>query len=210
MLLEKALNTIKNLRGTDVRVFGQPYHIDDINIEHSDLSIDIVDVLENLEYFELTSFDYYNEETEEYEEFNFNDAAEFISFMEDTYGIEEISGDNSYNWGSPINNDFYYHIYYNKVLNEYYYVMAVHQYGDVRGNYTNEFVLRFSNDFEFLEVIEESNKYYTLKDIAGNDLYFDLRITSEGLTYEDSYEYEGLNLLDYENIDDLQKDILKL
>ena len=208
-LLEKALNTIKNLRGQEVKVFGQPYRIDS-NIEYSDLSIDVLEVFERFDYFEVTSIDYYNPDTDEYEEIEFNSSDEFISHMEDLYGIEEISGDNSYNWGSPVSNDFYYHIYYNEELNEYYYVVAIHKYGDVRGNYTNEFVLRFSNDFEFLELLEESNKYYTLKDKEGNDIYFDLRVTSEGLTYEDEYKYQGLNLFDYENIDDLQKDILKL
>ena len=177
----------------------------------SDKAEDVLEVFKRFDYLELTSIDYYNPDTDEYEEIEFNNSDEFISHMEDLYGIEEISSDNSYNWGSPISNNFYYHIYYNEVLNEYYYVVAIHKYGDVRGNYTDEFVLRFSNDFEFLELLEESNKYYKLKDKEGNDIYFDLRVTTEGLTYEDgSYHYQDLNLLDYDNIEDLQKDILNL
>ena len=198
-LLEKALNTIKDLRGSEV-------------IENSDLSIDVVEVFERFDYFELTSIESYNPDTDEYEDIEFSDADEFISHMRDLYGIEEISSDNSYNWGSPVSNHFYYHVYYNEELNEYYYVVAIHKDGDVRGNYTNEFVLRFSSDFEFLQLLEDSTKYYTLKDAEGNDLYFDLRVVNEGLTYaeDDSYYYQDLNLLNYDSLEDLQKDILNL
>lgn len=209
-LLEKSLNTIKNLRGTEVRVFGQPYHIDDTNIEYNDLVIDVVEVFENLKDYEITSYEYYNPDTDEYEEIEFNNADEFISCMEDLYGIEEVRGDNSYNWSSPISNHFYIHEYYNRELSEYYYVVAIHKFGDVRGNYTNEFVLKFDNDYAFFELLNGGNKYYTLHDKEGNELYFDLGIFDEGLTYEGEYSYNGLELSAYENIEDLQKDILNL
>lgn len=209
-LLEKSLNTIKNLRGQDVEVFGQPYHIDDNNIEYNDLIIDVLDVFENLKGYEITEYEYYNPDTDEYEELEFDDCDDFISFMENTYGIEEVKCDNSYNWNSPISNNFYIYQYYNRELNEYYYVIAIHKYGDVRGNYTNEFVLKFNDDYTFLEMLEESTKYYTLHDKDENDIYFDLRIFDQGLTYEGEYEYQDLYLLDYENIEDLQKDILNL
>lgn len=209
-LLEKSLNTIKNLRGTEVEVFGQPYHIDDTNIEYTDLVIDVVEVFGNLKEYEITEYEYYNPDTEEYEDIEFNDCDEFISYMDDTYGIEEVSSDNSYNWSSPISNNFYIHQYYNRDLDYYYYVIAIHMYGDVRGNYTNEFVLKFDSDYEFMELLNECNKYYTLQDKDGNELYFDLGIFDEGLTYEGEYSYNGLDLSAYENIDDLQKDILNL
>lgn len=209
-LLEKALNTIKNLRGQDVEVFGQPHHIDDSSIEYNDLVIDVVEVFENLKEYEITEYEYYNPDTEEYEDIEFNNCDEFISYMDDTYGIEEVSSDNSYNWSSPISNNFYIHQYYNRELDYYYYIIAIHMYGDVRGNYTNEFVLKFDNDYEFLELLNECNKYYTLQDKDENELYFDLGIFDEGLTYEGEYSYNGLDLSAYENIDDLQKDILNL
>lgn len=209
-LLEKALNTIKNLRGQDVEVFGQPHHIDDSSIEYNDLVIDVVEVFENLKEYEITEYEYYNPDTEEYEDIEFNNCDEFISYMDDTYGIEEVSSDNSYNWSSPISNNFYIHQYYNRELDYYYYIIAIHMYGDVRGNYTNEFVLKFDNAYEFLELLNECNKYYTLQDKDENELYFDLGIFDEGLTYEGEYSYNGLDLSAYENIDDLQKDILNL
>ena len=210
-LLEKSLNTIKNLRGTDVEVFGQPHHIDDNNIEYNDLIIDVLEVFENLKDYEITEYDYYNPDTDEYEEIEFNSSYDFIIHMEDLYGIEETRCDNSYNWGAPISNDFYFNEYYNSELNEYYYVVAIHKYGDVRGNYTDEFVLKFDNDYDFLELLNECNKYYTLHDKDGNELEFELNIFNEGLTDEDGdYYYDELNLLDYDNIEDLQKDILNL
>ena len=209
-LLEKSLNTIKNLRGTDVEVFGQPYHIDNINIEYNDLTIDVLEVFENLKDYEITEYCDYNPDTDEYEDVEFNNADEFISYMEDMYGIEELSSDNSYNWSSPISNNFYIHEYYNRELNEYYYVIAIHKYGDVRGNYTNEFILKFDNNYDLFELLAESNKYYTLEDKDGNELEFELNIFNEGLTYECEYEYNGLDLVSYDTIEDLQKDILNL
>lgn len=209
-LLEKALNTIKNLRGQDVEVFGQPYHIEDSNIEYNDLVIDVLEIFENLKEYEITSYEYYNDDTEDYEELNFDDCDDFISYMEDLYGIEEVKSDNSYNWGSPVSNNFYIHQYYNSELDEYYYIIAIHKYGDVRGNYTNEFVLKFNDDYTFLEMLNESNKYYTLEDKEGNEIYFDLGVFDEGLTYEGEYGYQGLDLAEYENIEDLQKDIINL
>ena len=125
-LLEKALNTIKNLRGQDVEVFDQPYHIDNINIEYNDLILDVLEVFKNLKDYEITEYEDYNPETGEYEEIEFNSSYDFIIHMEDLYGIEEIRCDNSYNWGSPISNDFYFNEYYNSELNEYYYVVAIH------------------------------------------------------------------------------------
>lgn len=208
-LLEKSLNTIKNLRGTEVEVFGQPHQVES-TIEYSDLTIDVVEVFRNFYGYEVTSVDYYNPDTDEYEEIEFNNADEFISCMEDLYGIEEVRGDNSYNWSSPISNHFYIHEYYNSELSEYYYVVAIHKFGDVRGNYTNEFVLKFDNDYAFFELLNGGNKYYTLHDKDGNELYFDLGIFDEGLTYEGEYSYNGLELSAYENIEDLQKDILNL
>lgn len=208
-LLEKSLNTIKNLRGTEVRVFGQPHHVED-SIRWNDLVIDTVEVFKNFYDYELTSIDYYNPDTDEYEEVEFDDADEFISHMEDLYGIEEIGSNNSYNWSAPISNNFYMHEYYNSGLDEYYYIIAIHKYGDVRGNYTNEFILKFDNDYGFLDLLNNCNKYYTLQDKDGNEVDFDLDIFREGLTYEGEYEYMGLDLASYDTIEDLQKDILNL
>ena len=208
-LLEKSLNTIKNLRGTEVEVFGQPHQVES-TIEYSDITIDVVEVFKNFYGYEVTSVDYYNPDTDEYEEIEFNNADEFISCMEDLYGIEEVRGDNSYNWSSPISNHFYIHEYYNRELSEYYYVVAIHKFGDVRGNYTNEFVLKFDNDYAFFELLNGGNKYYTLHDKEGNEIYFDLGIFDEGLTCEGEYSYNGLELSAYGNIEDLQKDILNL
>ena len=80
-LLEKALNTIKNLRGQDVEVFGQPYHIGDSNIEYNDLVIDILEVFENLKDYEITEYEDYNPETDEYEEIEFKNSYDFIIHM---------------------------------------------------------------------------------------------------------------------------------
>src|SRR5699024_1669461 len=41
--------------------------------------------------------------------------------------------------------------------------MKVHRYGDVRGNYTETFLLEFDNDYTFLETISENSKLVTIE-----------------------------------------------
>src|SRR5699024_12732373 len=41
--------------------------------------------------------------------------------------------------------------------------MKVHRYVDVRGNYTETFLLEFDNDYTFLETISENSKLVTIE-----------------------------------------------
>ena len=175
-LLEKALNTIKNLRGQNVEVFGQPYPIDDNNIEYNDLVIDVLEVFKNLKKYEITEYEDYNPETDEYEEIEFNNSYDFIIHMEDLYRIEETRCDNSYNWGSPVSNDFYFNEYYNSELDEYYYVVGIHKYGDVRGNYTDEVLIKFDGEWELQEKFYENEYAYKVVEVEVNGKKYDVNV----------------------------------
>ena len=214
--IEKVINELNELNGNKVDVFGRKVVVNN-SVEWRDLTIDTRDVLNHLKEFEVTEYcieEYddagYIENETIYNITNDEDISKYIDYLEGEYGLEYRDGDNTYNWSSPIMNNLHWEHYYSETLDKHYYVCNVHLYGDVRGNYSDSFILETYNDYVFLETLSESDEFYTLEDKEGNEIYFQLSIFNEGLTNEcGEYEYNVLYLLDYENIDDLQKDILK-
>ena len=182
---------IKNLRGKEVRIFGQPTVLSD---SVDDYTIDILDVLSNLSDYviDLNSYiDYYYDDElecdEEYcifDDVDGNDVDDVLEVLE-RYGyisdVCDYKGDNSYNWGSPISNDFNISVYNDMLDGGIFVEFKVHRYGDVRGNYTDSVLLHFNNEYEFYEILSENNKYATVT-VDGVDYDIDIRITS------DSYE----------------------
>lgn len=162
------IKEMKELRGADVRVFGQPTTLSN---ECDDFTIDIVDILEALSDYELVSlYDYdYDENGEEFERDileECNDADDILNELEKWGYIKDTcdyKGDNSYNWSSPINHDFDIKQYDNMLDNGVFIVLKCHRYGDVRGNYTNEVVLKFDSDYEFFELLMDTDKYFTVE-----------------------------------------------
>ena len=128
--LNQVIEEIKELRGKDVYIFGQPQTLKN---ELDLLEIDVIDVLENFKNYEI-------------------DINE-IDIMEYT----EIEGGNSYNWYSPISNHINYTTYkkddHNIIVE-----CRVHRYSDIRSNYTDYFYLNFTYPTEFFEALLESNK----------------------------------------------------
>lgn len=159
-----------------------------------DFTINVLEVLENLKSYEVTEIPVFtDEEMEELEEnqnaieIEQNNVEKIIDFLSDCYGYEEIDCNNTYNWSAPINHDFYYHIYKSSENDTIYIVMAIHKYGDVRCNYTNEFLLQFDNIDEFFEVLSYSNKYYYIE--TENTVEYDVNVDifSEGVTVNDEW-----------------------
>ena len=139
-----------------------------LELTADDFTIDVLEVLENLKSYEVTNIPLFtdNEEYKENEnviEIEKNNVENIISFLEDCYEYEETSCNNTYNWSSPVNRDFYFHVYESKENDTVYVTMAVHILGDVRCNYTNEFLLQFDYIEEFYEVLSYSNKYYYIE-----------------------------------------------
>ena len=96
----------------------------------------------------------------------------FINYMEE-HCVENFGGDNTYNHNGRLQNDFMWETF--KLADDrYWVVLKFHIGGDIRGNYTDEIVLEFSYDTEFLELLEEiPTDYY---------LYFVLEV--DGTVYE--------------------------
>ena len=80
---------------------------------------------------------------------------------------------NTYNWNANIDHDIDVAETY---LNGYTYMaIMVHRYGDIRANYTDRFLVRFDNKYDWFEF----NSRMQYKEIAGGRYYVDIDIMTE-------------------------------
>ena len=208
-LLNLAMDDLKELRGKEVKVFGQPTKLFD-TIEENDGIVDILEVLYNIKEDEFTSIedDVYDEDGY-YLDTNtteFTDLDIFYNWLEQ-YEYKEVKCDNSYNWGSPLSNDIDFTIYRNITLDEYYVTMKIHRYGDVRGNYTEEFILKYDHDYDFYESLHDCNKYWSYTDEDGVIWYCDIDIFRDTfyISVENSFNYGDDYTCDIETYEDFIK-----
>lgn len=204
-LLTLVIEDLKELRGKEVRVFGQPTVLRD-TIEENDGIIDILDVLEYIKEDEFTSMEediYIGDEYEGTNTIEFTDVDVFYNWL-DQYEYEEVKSDNSYNWGSPLSNDIDFTIYHNITFDEYYVVIKIHRYGDVRCNYTEEFILKYDHEEDFYESLYDCNKYWSYTDEDGVMWYCDINIFSDTfyISVENSFNYGDDYICDIETYED--------
>lgn len=177
-----------------------------LELTTDDFTINVLDVLEGLREYEVTDIPVFtdNEEYEEQQnvvEIEKNNVDNMISFLEDCYEYEETSCNNTYNWSAPINHDFYYHVYESKIDDKIYITMAVHILGDVRCNYTNEFLLQFDSIEEFYEILGNNSKYYTIEVDYGVEYYINVDLFNDGVMLNDDW----FDTSDFTTIGELQK-----
>lgn len=113
---------------------------------------------------------------------------------------EDTKGYNTYNWGANISNDLNYHV--RETEAEFIMAIAVHLRGDIRAGYSDYFVVKFEDFYEWFNL--ESRIQHKL---ITDTLIADIDITSEG--YE-VYDYSTDNYVGtfYElEIEDLLKEI---
>ena len=165
--LNNIISDLKSLEGQLVGKGGYFEHIYTNNAD--DTTISTIDILKDLEPYEIETFEIYNYCNEEEDEIIEVTADEFLEIEE----YEEIKCNNSYNWNAPLTNHIDYRIYkslnYDGIIVE----LKVHRYGDVRCNYTEEAYFKFNEEYEFYEVLMESNKYFT---IEKNDKIYQIEI----------------------------------
>ena len=182
------INDLRELRGKQVKVFGQPTTLDS-GYDDNDLIVDTIDVLTELRGYEveldlyeddINNMRYEESEDGEIEEFEFDTIDSFMENMQDLGYIDwdNGKGDNSYNYGGYFSNDLNWHIYKSLVDNRIYVELKAHRFGDVRGNYTDTVLLEFQDDYTFYEIISEG-KYI---DIVVNDIEYN--ISCNGLSDE--------------------------
>ena len=190
--IHEIIDEVKALRGANVRVFGQPTTL---TSDYGKYIIDTIDILNNLEDYEIPEIiDYWTFEEEDGEDIEVLEeitCEEYLNILDDDGLLVEKNSDNTYNWSAPISNDFYYHIYENLRDDNLIIKIAIHRYGDVRGNYTDEFCIIVDSEEEFFDILSESDKFNTIE-IDGKNYYIDIRMFSDVFEVSDTYgEYIG-------------------
>lgn len=197
-----AINELKQLRGSQVEIFGRPVTLPNTV---DDLEIDTINILEDMEEYELGWYDFrcYTEDEDgnEIEVDIFEgcetaeqilDALEEYGYIEDTY----FAADNSYNWSSPVSNNFDFKLYRDFVSGGIFVDFSVHRFGDVRGNYTDSVIYRFDSEGEFYELLKDCNKYVQ---IGNYEVVVD--IFNDGFeVYDNEGEYILTSYGDYDDI----------
>ena len=181
------IDEVKALRGANVEVFGQPTTLP---FDYGKYTIDIIDVLNHLEDYEIPEIvDYWDfeedEDGEEEEVLHEISAEEYLELLDSQGMLVEGISNNTYNWSAPISNDFYYHIYENLRDDNLIIKIAIHRYGDVRGNYTDEFCIIVDSEEEFFDILSESDKFNTIE-IDGKEYYVDIRMFSDVFEVSDT------------------------
>ena len=124
------------------------------NIEDSKFYLDTKKLLQSLSYYEEEIPRYYIDNAP------YGDWYDGVdNYIEDLYGYDiEQSGNhnNTYNWSSKVSNDIEFTTL--DVGDRFLVMASAHRAGDVRGNYTNEFLLIFNNDSEFYDAIFEAQQ----------------------------------------------------
>ena len=184
--IHEIIEEVKALRGANVRVFGQPTTL---TSDYGKYTIDTIDILNTLEKYEAPEFvDYWTFEEEDGEDIEVLEEItyeEYLNILDDNGLLVEKNSGNTYNWSAPISNDFYYYIYENLRDDNLIIKIAIHRYGDVRGNYTDEFCIIVDSEEEFFDILSESDKFNTIE-IDGKEYYVDIRMFSDVFEVSDT------------------------
>ena len=173
------IEEVKNLRGANVEVFGQPTTLPS---DYGKYIIDTIDILNNLEDYEIPEIiDYWTfkeEDGEDIEVLEEITCEEYLEILDEEGLLVEKNSNNTYNWSAPISNDFYYHIYENLRDDNIIIKIAIHKYGDARCNYTDEFCIIVDSEEEFYDILCESDTFNTIE-IDEKKYYIDIRLFND-------------------------------
>lgn len=124
--------------------------------DEKDLIVDVIPFLESLEKYEIVEemIELYNYEADEYTDI---EGSELFEKLEDSGEIVEENHDNTYNWCSPLSNDLDFIKYKNVGTDEIYIKMMVHLGGDIRENYTDYILLKFDDEWEYMDAFYENS-----------------------------------------------------
>ena len=110
---------------------------------------------------------------------------------------------NTYNWNANIDHDL--DVAELELGGYTYMAIMVHRYGDVRANYTDRFLVRFDNEYEWSEL--ESIMQY--KTICDGRYFIDIDIMTETYTVWDNEEEVSVGEFYEIEVEDLLKEINK-
>jgi len=181
--LDRVIQQVKSARGGANR----PWIYDDNgNIASGVIRGDVIPLLEDLKEYELDVTD------------------EDIDRIIEDYRTES---DNTYNWGANISNDLNIDFAKDVEINGEYYdnvmVIMVHLYGDIRGGYSDYFVVPLT-----WEDLYEDFDDAVYQSIPINDRYIaDVNIFSEGYTVYDHETGDDIGEFYEPEVEDLLKEI---
>ena len=110
---------------------------------------------------------------------------------------------NTYNWSANIDHDI--DVAELELDGYTYMAIMVHRWGDVRGNYTNRFLVRFDNEYEWFEL----NSRVQYKTICDGRYFIEIDIMTETYTVWDNEEEVNLGEFYEIEVEDSLKEINK-
>lgn len=178
--LENVIEQVKNARIGERR----PWIFDENgNVTNNVMCCEVLDLLEELKEYEI------------------NVSNEWI---ENFRNKPKVKGDNTYNWGGNISNDLNIN-YIGSDSEETIMLIMVHLYGDIRGGYSDYFVVKFDSMYEFYEL--ESTRQS--KDV-NEYMVADLSIFSDTYNVYDYKKQEDVGEFYCLELEDLLKEIENL
>lgn len=159
--------------------------------DEKNLIVDVIPFLESLEKYEIVGemIELYNYDTDEYTDI---EGSELFEELEESGEIVEENHDNTYNWNSPISNDLDFIKYKNVETDEVYIKMMVHLGGDPRGNYTDYILLKFNDEWAYMNAFYENS--HSGCEVGSKLIYFE-NVECKGKLYNitvDSYWHDDL------------------
>ena len=154
-MYENVINDLKDIRGKEVSIFGQKTTLSNTCSKYVVDAINVVEGLKNGGY--IMEVEDMQEELNDLEincDLDKIDSIEnFIDLLIDKGVIDnnKTKSDNTYNVNGNVSNDMYIHIYTNDYNECVYTVIAFNRYGDVRGNYTDELLLKFNSEYDCMD-----------------------------------------------------------
>ena len=178
--LENVIEQVKDARNGKHKawIFNE-----DGKIADNVMCCEVLDVLEELKEYELNVSD---------------------KWIENFKNNPKVKRDNNYNWGGNISNDLNLDYMVNDNGEEIILIM-VHLYGDIRAGYSDYFVVKFDNEYEFYE-LESATQ---IKDV-NDHMYADLTIFSETYNVYDYEKEEDVGEFFCLELEDLLEEINKL
>jgi hypothetical protein len=173
-MLKTILQDIIDLENKEVTIFGQKVTLS--GDESLTYTPRVKNLIEALEDYEVSS--------EEYE-------AIMKAYDDEESTLEFIKGYNTYNWNGNIDHNINFnHIKYNE---EDFIMLKIHRYGDVRGNYTVEAIVRMNLD-KFIDMIMENLSVYDSIKVDGIDYQVDITAMNEAIEVYNPLNHESFEI----------------
>lgn len=141
--------TIENVKN-EIKLVDEKYR-DTHSFANSDdeysLLIDVKEFLDVLKPNEVSPNEVVEIPTDDDDEF---EEITFQDWLYEYSDLDRLRCHNSYNWTSPLSHDINFEVYGYDENSTVFIVIRVHKFGDIRGNYTDEIIVKYDSYESFL------------------------------------------------------------